>query len=51
MLEANALQFKYDKFLESALAKIEGLLTGDYSISKRAIGLLLLQGDSQKGFD
>ncbi len=47
MLEANALQFKYDKFLESALAKIGDLIKGDYPISKRAIGLLLLQGDHQ----
>ncbi len=47
MLEDNALELKYDKFLESALAKIGDLIRGDYSISKRAIALLLLQGDPQ----
>jgi len=38
-------QLKYDEPLESALGSIEGLLQGRYGISKRAVGLLLLQGD------
>ncbi len=33
--------------LESALTKIGDLLKGDYSVSKRTIGLLLLQGDAE----
>src|SRR3989338_898581 len=33
--------------LEISLEKIEALLKGDYGISKRAIGLLLLQGDEK----
>ena len=45
MSETRAAQFKYDDFLESALAEIAGLLKGNYGISKRIIGLLLLQGD------
>ncbi|OGW83286.1 MAG: ferrous iron transporter B [Omnitrophica bacterium RIFCSPLOWO2_01_FULL_45_10] len=36
----------YD-ILEISLEKIEALLKGDYGISKRAIGLLLLQGDEK----
>ncbi len=47
MSEAKALQLKYDEFLESALTKIGELLKGDYGVSKRTIGLLLLQEDSQ----
>ncbi len=47
MLPAKAVQLKYDEFLESALAKIGDLLKGDYAISKRTIGLLLLQGDPE----
>ena len=38
---------RYDKPLESALSRIENLLGGDYGISGRAVGLLLLQGDPQ----
>ena len=37
---------KYDELLESAVQKIEGLLRGEYSISKRSVALLLLQDDS-----
>lgn len=33
--------------IEISLEKIEKLLKGDYPISRRAIGLLLLQGDSE----
>src|SRR3989338_5940748 len=33
--------------LEVSLEKIEGLLKGDYGVSKRTIGLLLLQGDDE----
>ncbi len=47
MLEAEAVQPKYDEFLESALSRIENLLKGYYGVSKRTVGLLLLQGDSQ----
>ena len=46
MLETGR-KFRYDKPLESALSRIENLLGGDYGISGRAVGLLLLQGDSQ----
>ena len=38
---------KYDETLEKALETITGLLTSDYGISGRSIGLLLLQGDSE----
>ena len=44
MLRTN---IKYDKLLESALAKISDLLRGNYDVSRRTIGLLLLQGDSR----
>lgn len=47
MLHAKAVQLRYDEFLESALAKIGDLLKGHYGISKRTIGLLLLQGDAE----
>lgn len=47
MLRAKAMQFKYDELLESALTKIGDLIRGNYSISRRTIGLLLLQGDTQ----
>lgn len=45
MSEAEAMPFKYDDALESALDGIGSLLKGSYGISKRTIGLLLLQGD------
>jgi len=38
---------EHDAPIESALAKIGDLLKGDYGVSKRSIGLLLLQGDRQ----
>ncbi|MFC1914840.1 nucleoside recognition domain-containing protein [Chloroflexota bacterium] len=47
MPEAGAMQVRYDDSLESALAEIGGLIKGEYGVSKRAIGLLLLQGDHQ----
>ena len=47
MLDTNDSQFKYDELLESALAKISALLRGNYDVSRRTIGLLLLQGDAQ----
>jgi len=47
MLRANTMQLKYDELLESALAKIRDLLRGNYDVSRRTIGLLLLQGDHQ----
>ena len=42
-----ALRLKYDEALESALSSIENLLEGNYRLSRRAVGLLLLQGDSE----
>jgi ferrous iron transport protein B len=42
-----ALRLKYDEALESALGSIENLLNGNYRLSRRAVGLLLLQGDSE----
>ncbi len=47
MLRTHAMQFQYDNSLESALTRIGDLLQGDYNVSKRTIGLLLLQGDAQ----
>ncbi len=37
----------YEGDLESALGQIERLLCGDYGISKRAVALLLVQGDPE----
>ena len=37
----------YEEGIESALASIEGLLSGQYGLSKRSIALLLLQGDHE----
>ena len=47
MPEAKGVQLKYDDFLESTLSRIGNLLKGHYGVSKRTVGLLLLQGDSQ----
>ncbi|MEE9399569.1 MAG: ferrous iron transporter B [Dehalococcoidales bacterium] len=47
MLETKVMPLKYDDFLESALSHIEQVLGDTYGVSKRAVGLLLLQGDSQ----
>ncbi len=47
MLPAVTIKLKYDERLESALARIDDLLKGNYGVSKRTIGLLLLQGDHQ----
>ena len=33
--------------LEISLEKIEGLLSGDYGLSQRCVGLLLLQDDDR----
>lgn len=52
-LEQNILKYEkgkgrdlvYGELLESSLQGIEGLLTAEYNISKRAIALLLLQDD------
>ncbi|MFN4180727.1 MAG: nucleoside recognition domain-containing protein [Armatimonadota bacterium] len=38
---------KYDPKLEEAITQIEEHLNGDYGLSKRAIALLLLQGDEE----
>ncbi|OGP92181.1 MAG: ferrous iron transport protein B [Deltaproteobacteria bacterium RBG_16_48_10] len=40
-----ARSVKYDQVLESAIQRIEGILSGEYGLSKRAIALLLLQED------
>ena len=45
MLPAKAIKLKYDEVLESALVDIGSRLKGHYGVSKRTIGLLLLQGD------
>jgi len=37
----------YDETIETALSRLEELLRGRYNISKRAVGLLLLQGDPE----
>lgn len=47
MLQTRAVLLKYDDVIESALSAIENTLKGNYGISKRAVGLLLLQRDSQ----
>ncbi len=47
MSEAKTTPLQYDKSLESALAGIGSLLKGHYGVSKRTIGLLLLQGDPE----
>ncbi len=47
MLETKLAQVRYDDFLESALVRIAGLLKGSYGISRRTLGLLLLQGDKE----
>jgi len=44
-MSANPTTVEYDEKIESALKEIEGHLRGDYKISKRMIGLLLLQDD------
>jgi ferrous iron transport protein B len=49
MSAAKVVQFEYDNFLESALSRIAELLKGNYGLSKRAVGLLLLQGDPEMG--
>ena len=45
MLETKTIKLEYDDFLETILDSIENMLSGDYDISRRAVGLLLLQGD------
>ncbi len=40
-----ARSIRYDEVLESAIQRIEGILPGEYGLSKRAIALLLLQED------
>lgn len=47
MLSTNATQLRYDDLLESALSRIGNRLKGHYGVSKRTVGLLLLQEDSQ----
>ncbi len=44
---AKASPLRYDETLEQALAGIGSLLKGRYDLSKRALGLLLLQEDRQ----
>ena len=47
MPQAKAASLKYDDTIESALDNLASLLKGRYSLSKRALGLLLLQEDRQ----
>jgi len=47
MLTTEARPIKYDEPLEAALSSIGNLLKGHYGVSKRTIGLLLLQEDSE----
>ena len=49
MSATKVVQFEYDKFLESALSRISVLLKGHYGVSRRTVGLLLLQGDTEVG--
>ncbi len=44
-MSASSTKIEYDDKIESALEQIEEHLRGDYKISKRMIGLLLLQDD------
>jgi len=39
--------FSYSRLMEGDIAEISGLLKGDYILSKKAIALLLLQGDDE----
>ena len=39
--------FRYDETIESAVAKITELISGDYRIANRALALLLLQDDQE----
>ena len=47
MSETEVKLVKYDGPIESALSGIEALLEGRYGVSRRTIGLLLLQGDPE----
>lgn len=40
-------RLQYDHGLEEALARLDGLLQGDYGLSRRSVALLLLQGDAE----
>ncbi len=46
-VSGKVVQLNYGKTLESALADIESLLKGHYGVSKKTIGLFLLQRDPQ----
>lgn len=46
-MNTNQAIAKYDEKIESALEKIAEHLSGDYQISKRMIGILLLQDDPE----
>jgi ferrous iron transport protein B len=47
MLATRNTQIEYDEPLESALSSIADRLKGHYRLSRRTIGLLLLQGDPE----
>jgi ferrous iron transport protein B len=47
MPKDTAKKIKYSDDIESALGSIEKMLTGDYSVSHRAIAILLLQSDAE----
>lgn len=40
-------RFNYSKQMESDIASVAGLLKGDYMLSRKSLGLLLLQGDGE----
>ncbi|MCM0081346.1 ferrous iron transport protein B [Geomonas sp. Red32] len=44
---AAACRFSYSKSLEADLGQISGLLKGEYMLSRKAISILLLQGDKE----
>ncbi len=44
---ARAAPVRYDGEVERALEEMEGLLQGSYPLSRRAVALLLLQGDQE----
>ena len=47
MSKSSLNSVNYGKIIESALKQIRILLKGDYTISKHALGLLLLQEDPE----
>ena len=44
---SSRIKIKYEPRVEEAITEIEALLQADYQMSKRIMGLLLLQGDAE----